>query len=204
MVNLIAVSGYAHTGKDEFARSLIERAGFTRVAFADKMREFLAALNPIIGYDHQAGFIRLADVIPPEGDPERYTSAGWAEAKEYAEVRDLLQRCGTEAGRKVLGADIWVDATMKSLQEDHPYVITDCRFPNEAASVVWHGGVVVRIDRPGIVPVNNHESETALDGYDFDVRILNDGSIADLHLAALETTVESTHRRLSSPPAWYR
>lgn len=184
MVNLIAVSGYAHTGKDEFARGLAQ-ADFHRVAFADKMREALAALNPIIGYDHQAGFIRLADVIPPEGDPERYTSAGWAEAKEYAEVRDLLQRCGTEMGRRVLGADLWVNATLEQMKPGTAYVVTDCRFPNEAEAVQRAGGIVVRIERAGVGPVNDHESEIALDDWAFDAVVLNDGSITALHRLAL-------------------
>ena len=43
---IIGLSGYAQSGKDTVAKVLIEEYGFTRIAFADKIREFLYDLNP--------------------------------------------------------------------------------------------------------------------------------------------------------------
>lgn len=90
------------------------------------------------------------------------------------------------------------------------WVITDCRFPNEADAIKAKGGINIRINRPIIIrksysehkhineiydPNNEahvalikgellqnppHESETALDNYEFDYVIENDGTIEDL------------------------
>jgi dephospho-CoA kinase len=45
---IVGISGYARSGKDEAAKALVEM-GFERRAFADKLREFLLALNPMVG-----------------------------------------------------------------------------------------------------------------------------------------------------------
>jgi hypothetical protein len=61
------------------------------------------------------------------------------------------------------------------------WILTDCRFPNEAQAVKERGGMIIRINRPGITAVNAHPSETSLDDYDFDAVIDNDGTIEDLY-----------------------
>jgi hypothetical protein len=65
------------------------------------------------------------------------------------------------------------------------WIITDCRFPNEAQAVKDKGGLVIRIDRPGIKPINDHPSEIALDNWKFDYKIAN---VSDIY--ALKETVE--------------
>jgi len=46
------------------------------------------------------------------------------------------------------------------------------------------GGIVVRVNRESIEPSNNHESEIALNDWDFDYVIHNDGdSIVSLSIA---------------------
>lgn len=175
---IIALSGYARSGKDTAAAVLLER-GWTRVSFADKLRDFLLAVNPpIVHLGREYQLARLVDAY------------GWEHVKDsYEQVRPLLQRTGTDAGRAILGQNVWVDAIMGDLPAG-PVVFTDCRFPNEAAAAREHGGIVVRIDRPGTGPAvasdgTVHVSETSLDDYEFDYRITNGGSLADLHGAAL-------------------
>jgi hypothetical protein len=46
-MELVAFSGYARSGKDTAADALLP-LGFQRVAFADKLRECLYALNPTV------------------------------------------------------------------------------------------------------------------------------------------------------------
>jgi len=65
------------------------------------------------------------------------------------------------------------------------WIFTDCRFPNEAKAIKDRGGFIIRIDRPGIGPVNNHPSETALDDWDFDYKIAN---VSDME--SLKQTVQ--------------
>jgi hypothetical protein len=75
---------------------------------------------------------------------------------------------------------VWVNAVFGSLNPGIDYCIPDMRFPNEAQRVVDNGGLTIRINRCGIVPVNNHPGEIALDGWDFDYVVENDSDIAYL------------------------
>lgn len=172
---IIGLSGYARSGKDEAAKALVAM-GFQRTAFADKLREFLYALNPIVDVYSQ---YRVQDVI------DEYGWDGYKETSWGPEIRELLQRLGTDCGRELIGDTVWIDATLGRFENPCSHmvdlVVTDCRFPNEAEAIKRRGGVVVRIERPGVGPANSHASETSLDNWDFDHVIVNDGSIRDLH-----------------------
>ena len=170
---IIGLSGYASSGKDTVAEILVKQHGFKRVAFADKIRECLYVLNPIINY---AGD-RLAESID---------AVGWDEGKQHSEVRRLLQTFGAEVGRNLIDPNLWVEMTMSGLNRDENIVITDVRFPNEYEAIKWAYGEIWRIERPGVEPVNRHYSETALDGWQFDRIIENSRGIPDLVLAVTE------------------
>ena len=45
---IIGLTGFARSGKDSVAKVLVDQYGFTRVAFADKIRELLYEVNPIV------------------------------------------------------------------------------------------------------------------------------------------------------------
>jgi hypothetical protein len=114
-------------------------------------------------------------------------------------VRELLQKLGTDAIRNGLHPNAWVNAAMANYKpsiygydgngspvaELPHWIFTDCRFPNEAQAIKDKGGVIIRIDRPGVGPVNDHPSETALDNWDFDYKIAN---VSDLE--SLKHTVQ--------------
>lgn len=174
---IIGLSGYARSGKNEAANVLVTR-GWRQAAFADKLKDFLYALNPTIPGHYGAGNLRLRTLID---------RTGWDYAKTtYPEVRALLQRTGTEAGRQVLGENVWVDALLDEHASAPALVVTDVRFPNEAKAIAKRGGILIRVDRPGVGPAKDkygraHISETALDDYDFDHRLVNDKSVVNLH-----------------------
>jgi hypothetical protein len=184
-MEIIGLSGYARSGKDEAASVLVEEFGFIRVAFADKLREFLYALNPLVypsfnQYGDHSGFIYVQDVI------DKYGWGGYKETHFGPEIRRLLQRLGTEAGRNTMWDSIWIDAAFTGLPEDAKVVVTDARFPNEAEAIKSRGGGVVRINRKGIGPAVGsngeiHPSETSLDDWDFDWSINNDWSLEQYH-----------------------
>lgn len=195
-MELIGLSGYARSGKDEAAKVLVEEYGFQRIAFADKLREFLYALNPIVKHADAALMVRtkagVKNLMLDENTPSTVgidirlqdviDSFGWDGYKETVygnEIRALLQRLGTEAGRGVLWDSIWIDAALHDLRPEGLYVVTDARFPNEAEALRDRGGVIVRITRDGVGPANSHPSETSLDDYDFDHRINNTGSLEE-------------------------
>jgi hypothetical protein len=102
-------------------------------------------------------------------------------------VREFLQKLGTSALRDGLHENAWINALMAdynpvgdTLLVYPNWIITDTRFPNEAEAIKKAGGIIIRIERPGIDPVNLHTSETSLDNWDFDHVVVNDGSITDL------------------------
>jgi len=95
-------------------------------------------------------------------------------------VREFLQKLGTSALRDGLHENAWINALMADYESDSNWIITDTRFPNEAEAIKKAGGIIIRIERPGIDPVNLHTSETSLDNWDFDHVVVNDGSITDL------------------------
>ena len=124
--------------------------------------------------------------------------------------RLLLQLLGTECGRNILHPNIWVNTLMSHYKPTdlslmklrrkgftgsglaYPnWIITDTRFPNELKAVHDRVGISIRVNRPILGDQDNvaafktktnvfHESETALDNYEFDYTIENNGSLLDL------------------------
>ncbi len=176
---VLAFCGYAQSGKDTIARQFINEAGFERKGFADALKSMLYDLNPIIkihfvdeiyGTSQQ----RMSDIVD---------KLGWEEAKKISEIRELLQRLGTEAGRKSMGNDIWIN-TLFSTPHKARLVIPDLRFYNEAEEVRRRGGVVIRIIRDGVGPVNNHSSEQI--DFEYDITIYNNGTPREAYIKITE------------------
>jgi hypothetical protein len=176
---VVGVLGYAGTGKDEVGKILVERYNFQRVAFADKVRATARAVDPYVRVPRKfwlPKYVRLSQIIPDDD-----TSASWEEVKKIPDVRRLLQRIGTEAGRHVLGESIWIESTFKDMQYDSNWVVTDARFLNEFHAIESSGGFTIRVRRPGTGPLNDHPSETEQDQYHANFTINNDGSLRELH-----------------------
>lgn len=107
-------------------------------------------------------------------------------------VRTFLQKLGTEAIRYGIHTNAWVNALMADYNPEGfwpeeawktkipNWIITDCRFPNEAQAIKDKGGIVIRVTRPGENLADLHPSETSLDGWEFDYMIENSGTIAQL------------------------
>jgi|SRR5690606_4006020 len=164
MTLLVGLSGKAGAGKDSLARFLVQDHGFVRIALADPVREALYRLDPLIG----EGSTCLTDAVD---------SFGWDRIKRNPEVRGLMQRMGTEVGREMFGAEFWTDLAVEriayALHHRRNVVVTDVRFVDEAERLRNIGGQIVRIERPDLEPVNDHPSETDLDEYLADYRLVN-------------------------------
>lgn len=171
--------GYTQqVGKDTIGQYLVDSYGFTRIAFADGVRDLALEIDPLVG-----GF-RLSSLV--EWD-------GWEQAKRSSEVRRLLINIGVGA-REVLGPNVWVNAAEQKLfklQSDPEFngkvVITDVRFPNE---VTWLRGFTDHalwyIRRPGSPPPD--EKSEPLDPKWFSptinknyTSINNDGTVDELY-----------------------
>jgi hypothetical protein len=173
---IVGFAGFAHSGKDTAADHLVSDFGYVKVSWADKLREAAAALNPIVGWEPDNTPVRYVDLLQAEG----YLGAK-LHPEHGDEFRGTLIRMGTEMGRNVFGENFWVDLLMASLDPAQHYVIPDTRFPNEAQAIKSAGGVVIRIERPGVNAVVDHPSETALADWPYDGIMQNGGSIADLY-----------------------
>lgn len=165
---LVGMNGYGQTGKDTAAEAA-EFYGWERRAFADKLREVLYVLNPTVRWGW-GGYIPLQELVD---------TIGWERAKkESQDVRPLLQRLGTDAGRKLIHEDVWVEAVMSDLMPGRRYIFTDVRFPNEARAIEARGGHIWRVERfkadgTLVGPANDHPSETALDDWPHELMFLN-------------------------------
>lgn len=184
-MEIIALSGFARAGKDEAAKVLVEEFGFRQVAFADKLREFLYAMNPVVTFnwlppyefpDHKVphSVVRVQDVI------DVYSWDNYKGSPYGAEIRYMLQRLGTEAGRQTLWDTIWIDAALTGLPEDARVVVSDARFFNEFDAVRERGGYIWRIERDGVGPQSDHPSEIEATKYDkFSLFLRNNGTLEE-------------------------
>jgi hypothetical protein len=162
--NLVGFCGRAGSGKDAAASFLVGIQGFTKIAFADALKEAACAIT---------GWRRDALELP-----------GYKEGTDKVfgfTPRHFLQQLGTEVGRNI-DTDLWVKAWgMRQRACKTPVVVTDVRFPNEAAAIHQAGGILVLIHRreAEAKPVL-HASEALFDKLGHDVRLSNNGSLEEL------------------------
>lgn len=152
-----------------------------------EIRKFAGKLKDI------AGHLTNIDVEKFEDQEFKKTDLG---AEWGMTVRDFLQKLGTDALRDGLHPNVWVNALMADYEcvpadrapdgwDCDNWIITDTRFPNEAEAIKSKGGIIIRVDRPGVKPINPHPSEIALDNWNFDYKVVN---ISDIY--SLKQTVE--------------
>lgn len=193
---IIGIRGFIGVGKDTTANCFVDLFGYKKLSFADSLKD---AVSAIFGWDRSL----------LQGDTE--------ESRTFREIPDLywskvlgrvdftprqaMQLMGTEAGRKVFGADLWIGSTLKKAQAHEKTVIADCRFPNETAAIRAAGGKIVWVVRGNlpewysIASLENvdlqkgsmrsafpdvHLSEWALVGEKADVLLINDYTMEDL------------------------
>lgn len=196
MTKLIGISGKIGSGKDTFAEIIkllssapyltnqtiehylrnpnanLLRTEWTVKKFAGKLKEVASLLTGIPVYKFEDQDFKKTNL--PEEWNVWYPNL---DRSEPMTVRELLQKLGTEAMRNGLHTNTWVNATFANYNSGSRWLITDVRFPNEAASIVMKGGLLVRLNRNS--DTGDHPSETALDNYDFSIVIENTGSLSE-------------------------
>ena len=138
---IIGTIGFIGSGKGTVADILVEKKGFTKLAFADAVKDATAA---IFGWPRALleGDTDESRKFREEMDP------WWSEKTgKYITPRYMLQLMGTEAGRDVFHQDLWILALEKKLGMYQNVVISDVRFPNEIEFIQRMGGFVVRVKR---------------------------------------------------------
>jgi hypothetical protein len=195
---IIGVCGFIGSGKDTIADYLVNFHEFRRESFANTLKD---AVSAVFGWDRTMleGRTKAAREWREQVDP------WWAErlAMPNLTPRWVLQYWGTEVCRKAFHDDIWIASLENKLRnsQDH-VVISDCRFPNEIASIKAAGGQVIWVKRGELpewydlaVQANQgsnlavqtlkmmkiHASETAWVGTEFDAELENNGTIDELY-----------------------
>jgi hypothetical protein len=168
--HLIGLAGFARSGKSTIGGILAEH-GYEQRAFADKLRELAYEVNPLI--DNGVEAVEWRWMVDSKGYEHAKTAYGH-------EGRDMLVALGAGC-RKVLGADVWVDAVLPLSPSLRTLtVITDVRYANEALRIKQLGGEVWYVQRFGVGPANDEEYRSFKLLPPPDCIIANDGSLEDL------------------------
>ena len=198
---IVGICGFIGSGKDTVADYLVNFHEFRRESFASTLKD---AVANVFGWDRTMleGRTAQAREWREQIDP------WWAARLDMPTLtpRWVLQYWGTEVCRKSFHDDIWIASLENKLRnsQDH-VVISDCRFPNEIASIRNVGGKIIWVQRGNLpdwyqvaLDANAghnyavqelkmrkiHASETAWVGTDFDAILDNNHTIDNLYKQA--------------------
>lgn len=171
---IVALTGYARTGKDTVGTTLVRDHGFRRVAFGDLLKQIAEDTNPIISVNHN----------DPDSEPfdcsvrTALRSCGnWENVKDdLPEMRQYLVDLGNSLRARIPNVETswWLD--------DHDpsdrVVNTNVYHPEEIDRIRAAGGYVVRIHRPSQGPANEDEARTGRHPVDY--TLTNDGTREEL------------------------
>ncbi len=177
MNKLIGITGRKSVGKSCAADYLFNEYDYYRRAFADSLKN---GAMEIFGLS----------IEQVDGDEKEEIDKYWKISS-----RLILQKFGTEVMREKLVEcipelewikdKIWVHSFNKwyiNFHIHHPnvgVVISDCRYVNEYEFVKKNGGIIWKIERPGLDNSDRHKSENQ--DIPYDKLIINDGTIEDLY-----------------------
>lgn len=186
---LIAVAGKKQHGKNSIGSYLLKELDYRTIAFADPLK-FAAMDIWGLTYNQCYGTEAEKETVDPR----------WGLTPRF-----ILQRFGTEVARAV-HPDTWARKCLETiraaregrtvrlhLEEDRSirnvsvnpstnWVITDCRFLNEAKIVRENRGHVIKVLRPTLDRrVDDHQSEVEVDKIQPDITIPNDDTLEVLH-----------------------
>lgn len=202
---IIGICGLIGSGKGTAADILVEQHGYTKLSFADKLKDGVAT---VFGWDRQ--------MLEGDNDDSRawreQRDEFWSkETKRNITPRLVLQEFGTDCMRHGFDDGIWVSLVKQELQKNPTknFVIPDVRFANEADMIQRLNGHVWRVMRGpdpvwfrmyqdiGVEPKDVHESEWRWANVKFSAIVNNNGTLDELknqvqgHLASTSLLVSA-------------
>lgn len=208
---LYGISGFAQAGKDTVCL-IMQHHGIVseRYAFADPIK---VICNRYMGWDERHAFGELKEVkanidineLDDTGFLELCTHYGLdsfrlsateildalvLELLPYIDVdggllvispRKVYQLFGTEVCRNWIDQDIWT-----KIAPSENVAIPDVRFPNEVKWIRENGGIIIRVVKDDVKPVEVHESESYIENLTYNIKFCNNGSLADLETQVME------------------
>lgn len=182
---LIGLAGPAGAGKSTVAAILKRRYGARVVPFAQPLKRMLRSLGVPHASLYGADKERPLDVLCGRS------------------ARHAMQTLGTQWGRECIDANLWLvawAAAVNALPAGSIVIADDLRFPNEAALIKASGGLVLRVARPGLVPIaGSHASETA--DFPADATVINNTSVrrlAEIVVSVVEPLIKARDGAVST------
>jgi hypothetical protein len=187
---VIGLSGKKQSGKNTVCDNIVDHLlknfdiskGIKIFSFADTLKQkvcidILGLSNEQCnGTNEQKNSITKYrwEKLPQEIQEKNYKKINEISNKEdpissgYMSAREVMQIVGTDIFRHYFDDNIWVKATFREINRVNPDVaiVPDLRFPSEVEGVLREGGFIIRLLR-NVCEGDGHESETALDNYDF-------------------------------------
>ncbi len=185
---IIGICGLIGCGKGTVGDILVENHGFTKLSFADKLKDGVAT---VFNWDRA---MLEGDTVESREWRETQDDFWTKETGRTITPRLVLQEFGTDCMRNGFDNGIWVSLVKQELVR-YPtknFVIPDVRFPNEANMIKSIHGEVWRVRRGqdpvwmrmyqdiGVEPKDVHESEWRWAKVDFNHVIYNDLGIEEL------------------------
>ncbi len=191
---LIGLGYKKRSGKDTVADMLVKDHGFTKVSFAEPLKDLCEAIlllrtrdfkglhGELFGWyqEYDASYFggeNFADDMVELILAETLKDPTLFDLDEAGKPRKLLQFVGTDCLRK-RDESFWINVLFSQNLPDR-VVITDVRFPNELAAIKNYKGSTVLINRDTGLS-DTHSSENMLINATWDYIIDNNGSLKDL------------------------
>ena len=185
---IIGICGLIGCGKGTVGDILVENHGFTKLSFADKLKDGVAT---VFNWDRA---MLEGDTVESREWRETQDNFWTRETGRTITPRLVLQEFGTDCMRHGFDDGIWVSLVKQELVKypNKNFVIPDVRFPNEANMIKSIHGEVWRVKRGqdpvwmrmyqdiGVEPKDVHESEWRWANVDFNNVIYNDLGIDEL------------------------
>jgi hypothetical protein len=173
---LLGITGSAQSGKDTFAKMLVEELNkqtdrlFILMAYAHELKlrvqkDFDLSYEQLWGAEKEIEDKRYKK-------PFGYHGGVRSDRDELPDIywtpREIMQNYGQFY--RTIDYDFWVKHLFGVIkQNDYKNVIiTDVRYPNEAQPIVDRGGYIIKIIRGNKAEIHNqhHSSEISMDKYD--------------------------------------
>lgn len=171
---IVALTGYARSGKDTVGQILVAEHGFRRVAFGDVLKAVAEDLADSVSLGVVYDGLRYNTTLKALLDTYGHD---WEKVKDEApEARKFLVDLGNSLRRRIPGVE--VDAAFAGMEDGEDVVNTNVYHPEEIDRIIDMGGLVFRVLRPGHGPANNDEARTGCHPVSGEIR--NNGTVEDL------------------------
>lgn len=191
---LLGITGLARSGKDTFAKMLVEELYkqtnniFSLMAYAHELKlrvqeDFDLSYEQLWGADKEKIDTRYMKTLKPccqECVKDKSSNCCWS-------PREILQNYGEFY--RTIDHLFWTKHLFGVIKNNNyeNVIITDIRYPDEADPIIERGGYIIKINRENRDCINNeqHVSETSMSNYNNIAFVIeNNGTLEELRYKA--------------------